>query len=146
MRTTEQRKSDALSKLEGDMDVWVATADETAKPHLVPLSLCWHDDDVVVATESRSLTARNAKSSARARLAIGATRDVVMIDASAIVIDRGSATAALISAYRDRTGWDPGEDGGSWVYVLLRPKTVQVWRDVDEMERRTIMRDGSWLV
>lgn len=52
MRATEQRKRDAIAKLEGDMDVWVATAVDHENAHLVPLSLCWHNEGVVVATES----------------------------------------------------------------------------------------------
>lgn len=54
MRSTGQRKSDAIDKLEKDQDVWVATADERGIAHLVPLSLCWHDGKAVVAVEGRS--------------------------------------------------------------------------------------------
>ena len=52
VRASEQRKTDAIAKLEGDMDVWVATADDHENAHLVPLSLCWHNDEVIVATEA----------------------------------------------------------------------------------------------
>jgi hypothetical protein len=145
MRTTEQRKADAISRLEGDMDVWVATADIHEHAHLVPLSLCWHNAEVLVATEARSRTAQNAKSSGQARLALGLTRDVVMIDASASVIDSNSADPTITNAYRERTGWDPGGESGDWVFLLLRPRSVQVWREVDEMVGRTVMRDGNWL-
>jgi hypothetical protein len=144
MRTVEQRKADAFSRLENDIDVWVATADDHEIAHLVPLSLCWHNREVIVATEARSRTARNAQSSGQARLALGLTRDVVMIDAAASVIERNRTNLAIRSAYLDRTGWDPGAEGGEWVYLLLRPRTVQVWRDVEEMAGRTIMRNGSW--
>ena len=66
--------------------MWVATADNHAHAHLVPLSLCWHNDEVIVATEARSRTAQNAKSSSQARLALGSSRDLVMIDATASVV------------------------------------------------------------
>jgi Pyridoxamine 5'-phosphate oxidase len=144
MRSTEQRKSDAIGKLETDQDVWVATADERGNAHLVPLSLCWHDGKVVVAVEGRSRTARNASASGQARLALGPSRDVVMIDATAALVPC-SATAAIAGAYRDRTGWSPGANGGEWVFILLQPTTMQVWREVDEIAGRTVMRDGAWL-
>lgn len=83
---------------------WVATADERGIAHLVPLSLCWHDGVVVVATEARSRTARNASASAQARLALGPTRDVVVIDAEASVVTRLEAGPALTGSYRERTG------------------------------------------
>jgi hypothetical protein len=36
MRTTEPRQRDTIAKLEGDMDVWVATADDHENAHLGP--------------------------------------------------------------------------------------------------------------
>ena len=38
VRNTDERKSDTLARLEGDADVWVATA-SAGRAHLVPLSL-----------------------------------------------------------------------------------------------------------
>jgi len=145
MRSTAQRKSDAIKKLHTDQDVWVATADDRGIAHLVPLSLCWHDGMVVIAVEASSRTARNASSSGQARLALGPTRDVVMIDAEASVVTRQDAGPAFAGSYRERTGWEPGSDGGDWVYVLLKPTRIQVWRDVDEIAGRTVMTNGTWL-
>jgi hypothetical protein len=145
MRPAAQRTSDAIEKLNKDQDVWVATADDRGIAHLVPLSLCWHDGIVVVAVEARSRTARNASASGQARLALGPARDVVMIDAKASVVARQDAGPSIAGSYRERTGWEPGSDGGDWVYVLLKPARIQVWRDVDEIAGRTVMRDGTWL-
>jgi hypothetical protein len=145
MRSTGQRKSDAIGKLEQDPDVWVATADDHGIAHLVPVSLCWHEGMVVVAVEARSRTARNASASGQARLALGPTRDVVIIDAKASVVSSQDADPTITGSYRERTGWQPGADGGNWVYILLRPVTIQAWRDVEEITGRTIMRDGTWL-
>ena len=145
MRSAAQRKSDALDKLRNDQDVWVATADGRGIAHLVPLSLCWHDGLVVVAVEASSRTARNASASGRARLALGPTRDVVMIDAEASVVARQDAGPEIGGGSRERTGWEPGSDGGNWVYVLLKPARIQVWRDVEEIAGRTVMNDGTWL-
>jgi hypothetical protein len=50
-------------------------------PYLVPLSLAWVDERVVIALGPSSPTARNLAVSGEARLAVGPTRDVVMIDA-----------------------------------------------------------------
>jgi hypothetical protein len=145
MRSTGQRKSDAIAKLEKDEDVWVATADDRGVAHLVPLSLYWRDGAVVIAVETRSRTARNASASGRARLALGPSRDVVMIDAEASVVPREDAGPAVAAGYRERTGWEPGADGGDWVYIFLRPTKIQVWQNVEEIAGRTVMRDGQWL-
>lgn len=145
VRPTAERIADARAKLAGEADVWVATGDSKGVAHLVPLSLCWHSGEVVVATEARSRTARNADASGQARLALGSTRDVVSIEATATVVARADASPALVDAYRARAGWDPGSDGGEWVFLRCVPVTVQVWRTVEEIAGRTVMRRGAWL-
>jgi Pyridoxamine 5'-phosphate oxidase len=145
VRSAAQRRLDALAKLNSDEDIWIATGDHDGVPHLVPLSLCWHDGAVVVAVETRSRTAINALRSGRARAALGPSRDVVMVDAEVTPVPRPEAPDSLINAYRERTGWDPSASGGDWVYLVLRPVRVQVWRDEEEIGGRTVMRNGAWV-
>jgi Pyridoxamine 5'-phosphate oxidase len=145
VRTTAERVADARAKLIGDADVWIATGDSRGVAHLVPLSLCWYEGEIVVATESRSRTARNAVVSAQARLALGSTRDVVSIEATATIVARADANPSMVDEYRARVGWDPGADGGEWVFIRCSPVSVQVWRDVDEIAGRTVMRRGTWI-
>lgn len=126
------------------IDVWVATASSDGTPHLVPVSLAWVDEQVVVAVAESSVTARNLTASGVARLAVGPTRDVVMVDA---VLDRVVGVAqdeALGAAYVSQADWDPRGASG-YVFLVLRPVRVQAWREVDEMTGRTLMRDGVWL-
>jgi hypothetical protein len=54
------------------------------------------------------------------------------------------AEPLIKNAYRERTGWDPGGEGGYWVYIRLRRRAVQVWCEVDEIIGRTVIRDGTW--
>ena len=127
------------------IDVWVATASLDGAPHLVPLSLAWVDERVAVAVPSGSVTARNVLASGRARLAVGPTRDVVMIDAT---LDRAVAVPddpSLAEAYAAQADWDPRNDAG-YVFLVFRPQRVQAWREADEMPGRTIMSNGEWLV
>jgi len=90
-------------------------------------------------------TARDLDASGRARLAVGPTRDVTMVDA---VLERAVPTAeagALGEAYAAQADWDPRGSAG-YVYLVLRPERVQAWREADEIAGRTLMRDGAWLV
>src|ERR1700722_4671203 len=84
-RPREQRKIETLAKLAPPAAaVWGAAAADAgghASSYLVPLSLAWIDERVVLATEAGSVTARNIISQGGARLGLGPTRDVVMIDA-----------------------------------------------------------------
>ena len=144
-RDCATRKGDALALLATPaIDVWVATASPDGAPYLVPLSLAWVDGAAVIALATSSRTARNLGEGGTARLAVGPTRDVVMIDA---VVERRVAVdddPALGAAYVAQADWDPrGEPG--YELVVLRPVRVQAWREANEIPGRTLMRDGRWL-
>ena len=150
-RTLEQRKADTLAKLSTPaVDVWVATAAVEAGGHagsyLVPLSLAWIDDRIVLATEADSATARNIISHRRARLGLGPTRDVVMIDAELEqVYSLEEVPVGLARRYAMQADWDPRESGGLMRFLVLRPLRIQAWREVNELPGRTLMRDGAWI-
>lgn len=115
-RDRETRRADALARLATPaIDTWVATASAAGVPHLVPLSLAWVEERVVLAVEASSVTARNLTASGTARLAVGPTRDVVMIDAvlaDAVVSSGVGADDALGAAYAAQADWDPRHDVG----------------------------------
>ncbi len=150
-RAPEQRKTDTLAKLSAPaMDVWVATAAVDAGGHassyLVPLSLAWIDDRVVLATEADSVTARNIISQRHARLGLGPTRDVVMIDAELEqVYGLDEVPAGLAQRYARQADWDPRESGDRMRFLVLRPLRIQAWREVNELPGRTLMRGGAWI-
>jgi Pyridoxamine 5'-phosphate oxidase len=145
-RDRETRKADTLAMLATQaIDVWVATASAAGAPYLVPVSLAWVDERVVIAVEGSSVTARNLTAAGEARLAVGPTRDVVMIDA---VLEKAVdvvADDALGAAYVAQADWDPRR-GTGYVFLVLRPVRVQAWREANEIAGRTLMRDGTWLV
>jgi hypothetical protein len=146
-RSAEQRKADTLAKLtEHGADVWVATASDDG-PYLVPLSLAWLDERVVVAVEPRSRTARNLAEGRRVRLAVGPTRDVVVIDAEVErITPAGDLDDATGEAYAAQADWDPRRSKDPYAYVTFRPVRVQAWREANEIHGRTLMRDGEWVV
>lgn len=150
-RTREQRRADTLAMLRTPVrDVWVATAsvaaDGTPVPYLVPLSMAWIDERVVLALDATSRTGRSLLATGTARLSLGGTRDVVMIDADLERSVRVSeAPAEIAEGYAAQADWDPRPGGEHDVYLVLRPRRVQAWREVDELAGRTLMRDGEWL-
>ncbi len=146
MRTAVERKAHALDRLEHEIDVWVATASAEGKPYLVPLSLGWDGVQVIAATPAAAVTARNLAARPIARLAVGDSRDVVMIDARARTVPAAEAEEAIMASYVARTGWDPREEHEAFVMILLAPTRIQVWRSVEEIEGRDVMKGGAWLV
>jgi hypothetical protein len=144
-RTRAQRKADTLAKLDAaNADAWVASASDDG-PYLVPLSLAWLDERVVLAVSASSRTARNIVAGGAARIGLGHTRDVVMMDA---LLERSvpvGEAGALADGYAAQADWDPRTAGGDYVYLVLRPDRIQAWREANEIAGRLLMRAGTWL-
>ena len=146
-RTPGQRKLDALNRLDHDIDAWVATAGRgNGGPHLVPLSFLWDGATLLIATPAASVTSRNLQATGRARLGVGPTRDLVMIegtvDAAQTATDIPAATG---DAFAAKTGFEPRELT-DYLYFHIRPQRIQAWREANELEGRELMRDGQWAV
>jgi hypothetical protein len=146
-RSLAQRKADVVAKLTAPRaDAWVATGSQSG-PYLVPLSVHWTGARLVIAVEPSSRTARNLDRSRSARVALGGTRDVVMIDAEVTRIDPDDDVDEDVAArYAAQAEWDPRESRDPFVYVVLRPTRIQAWREVNELPGRTVLRDGEWLI
>ena len=145
-RDRVMRKADLLTALTAPAaDVWVATASADATPYLVPLSLAWIDECAVIALDAASPTARNIGRSRVARLGVGPTRDVALIDATLERSVDVDGDAQLGQAYAAQADWDPRGLAG-YVFLVLRPTRIQAWRESNELAGRLLMRDGEWLI
>ncbi|QBI53605.1 pyridoxamine 5'-phosphate oxidase family protein [Streptomonospora litoralis] len=144
-RSRCQRKQDALTRLETDVDAWVATAGaDGGMPHLVPLSFVWDGAVLLLATPGDSPTGRNMRTSGRVRIGIGPTRDVVLIEGTAEAFASADMDEDTLDAFAGKTGFDPRHSGD--FYFRVRPQRVQAWREVEELAERELMRGGDWLV
>jgi hypothetical protein len=147
-RTQQQRKQDALNRLERDTDAWVATADEeSGTPYLVPLSFLWDGSTLLVATPSSSPTSRNLRATGKVRLGIGPTRDLVLIEGTVDVLAAASEIPKEVGdAFAAKTGFDPRQLTGTWLYFRIHPQRLQAWREANELKDRELMRGGDWVV
>jgi hypothetical protein len=146
-RRLEQRIADARHRLENDVDAWVASADpESGVPYLVPLSFLWDGATLLFATPASSPTGRNLSASGRARVGIGPTRDVVLVEGSAEAVVQADLPADVGDAFAAATGFDPRELTTPYLYFRVRPERVQAWREADELAGRDLMRAGRWAV
>jgi Pyridoxamine 5'-phosphate oxidase len=143
-RSRAQRRIDVLAKLRTDVDLWVASADESGGAYLVPLSYYWDDSALTIATPRASRTAKNLVRAGWARVALGTTRDVVIIEGPVEAIPIGTDTR-LEDAHAQATGFDPRTLAEVYVYLRITPHTVQAWREANELEGRQLMRRGEWL-
>jgi Pyridoxamine 5'-phosphate oxidase len=144
-RSLEQRKSDSLHRLEADKDLWIASCDSAGHPYLVPISFWWSGTHIFVATITTNPTGQNILETGRVRIALGHTRDVVLIDASAKLLSADEVKPEYGDAYAAKLAWDPRESK-AYKFFEFEPLRVEAWRTLDEIAGRELMRDGKWLV
>jgi hypothetical protein len=144
VRSRAQRKADTLAKLESEVDVWVASASEDGRSNLVPLSFVWHAAALTMSMPVAGVTGRNLARAGRARVALGTTRDVVILEGPLEVLAIGT-DAELESAHARATGFDPRDEPKTFAYFRLTPERILAWREENELAGRDLMRDGAWL-
>jgi len=146
-RTPRQRKQDTLSRLEHDIDAWVATADGVSgTPYLIPLSFLWDGATLLFATPASSPTSRNLQATGLVRLGIGPTRDVILIEGTVDALAASELPNEVGDAFAAKTGFDPRQLSTSYLYFRIHPQRLQAWREANELEGRELMRDGLWLI
>jgi hypothetical protein len=128
------RRSDTEHRLAHDVDVWVATASADGIPYLVPL----------LATPAASPTGRNLSRTGVVRLALGATRDVTVIDGDVEVLPIDALPQDAGDRFAARSGFDPRPLPTEYRWYRITPHRIQAWREADELRGRELMRDGCW--
>jgi nitroimidazol reductase NimA-like FMN-containing flavoprotein (pyridoxamine 5'-phosphate oxidase superfamily) len=144
-RPRAQRRRDAERRLTHDVDVWVASASADGAPYLVPLSFDWDGGSLLLATPADSPTGRNLATTRSARVALGHTRDVVVVDGDVEVLEIDALPREAGDRFAARTGFDPRALSTPYRWFRVAPRTIQAWREVDELPERDLMRDGRWL-
>jgi hypothetical protein len=145
-RPRDQRIRDTLDRLEHDVDAWFATADPAGSPYLMPLSFLWDGHTLLISTAGTNPTARFLEATGTIKIAFGHTRDVVLINAELReVIPAAEIPGKVGDAFAAKTGFDPREQRGAYLYFRLAPLQVQAWREVNELIGRNLMADGTWL-
>lgn len=144
-RTTAERRRDTLARLERDVDCWVATASAKGEPYLVPLSFLWDGEGLLISTPEASITSRNLHMSGKARIGIGPTRDLVLIDGTAQPLEAGDLSPAEGDAFAVKTGFDPRELETPYRFFRIHPVRIQAWREANELDGRDLMRNGVWV-
>ncbi len=145
MRDTKKRMADVLEALGRQKDLWLATAGQDGRPHLIAVSAWWDGSRLVIATTGASRTARNLSANPVARVALGSPEDVTVLDVRAVGHGSVSGSAEMAAGFAAAVGWDPREMGEGWVFFQLEPSRIQAYRGYDELEGREVMREGRWL-
>jgi hypothetical protein len=114
-------------------------------PYLVPLSFDWDGEALLLSTSIGTVTGRNLADARMARLGLGGTRDVCMIDGTVAVLRIGELSAEQGDRFAVRTGFDPRLLSSAYRWFRIVPQRIQAWREENELAGRELMRDGRWL-
>lgn len=114
-------------------------------PHLVPLSCDWDGETLLLTTPAESVTGANLAATGVARLGLGGTRDVSMIDGRVEVLEMDELPKERADRFAARTGFDPRALSVRYRWFLVSPTCIQAWREEDELAERELMRGGRWL-
>ena len=95
----------------------------------------------MLATPRDSVTARNLLRAGVARVGIGPTRDVVLVDGT---VSEG-VDEATADAHTAHTGFDARTEAEDYAYLVLTPTEIRAWREANELKDRLLMREGRWL-
>ena len=144
-RSLAERRRDTQHRLAHDIDLWVASASVDGVPFLVPLSFDWDGTALLVSTSVTTPTGRNLAANRVARLGLGGTRDVTMIEGGVEVLDLDALSREAGDKFAARAGFDPRESGPSYRWFRITPRRVQAWREVNELPGRELMHGGRWL-
>ncbi len=142
-RSLQQRLADTRARLEADDDIWVATASPDGVPYMVPLSFWWDGTALIISNPASSPTSRNLDATGQARVALGGTRDVVIIEAT--VTREIGPPQEVGDAFAAKAGFDPRPYKQPYAYFRITPHRIQAWREANELTGRDLMRDGTWL-
>ena len=124
----------------------MASASADGAPYLVPLSFDWDGEALLVATPTDSPTGRNLAATGAARLGLGHTRDVSMIEGDVEVLEIDALPQERGDRFAARTGFDPRTLATPYRWFRITPRRIQAWREAHELPGRDLLRDGQWLV
>lgn len=142
-RSTAERIADVQVKLEKDEDLWVASASADGKPYLVPLSFSWDGEYINVATPKKSRTARNLRAGGWTRMALGPSRDVVILEGP--VTEQALDADPELAEFHAVRSFDARDEPEDYVFLRMRVETIQAYRNPPELKNRVVMRNGEWL-
>jgi hypothetical protein len=145
-RSPEVRKQDALKRLDEDVDAWVSTSAADGTPYLMPLSFLWDGETLLFSTAASNPTSLNLQSNGLAHIALGHTRDVVLLTATAETLHAEDLADGVADAFALKSGFDPRQATALYLYFRLTPTTLQSWQEANELPGRTLMKNSTWLV
>lgn len=90
-------------------------------------------------------TGRNLAASRTARLGLGPTRDVVMIEGEVEVFGLDALPRERVDLFVERADFDPRPLAAPYCWFRVTPRRIQAWREENELNGRELMRDGHWL-
>ncbi|MEV3927522.1 pyridoxamine 5'-phosphate oxidase family protein [Actinomadura coerulea] len=131
-RSLTERRAHARERLETGFQMWLATGSDGHGAHLIPVAYAWDGSALYTAAFAKSRTVANIKAHPQARIALGDTTDVIMIDTTASLIDVPDIDADIAENYAKVSTAPPHPPGG---HIRLPTPAPQAHPSLERLSR-----------
>jgi hypothetical protein len=107
-------------------DFWLATVRPEAVAHLVPVWAVLIGDLLYVGTEPHAQKVRNILSHPRIALALPNTRDVLILEGEAHLLD-GPPPPGVMERFKEKYDWSFDPQDRKWVLFQFTPDKILSW-------------------
>ncbi len=116
-----------LWRFAAERSYWVATADESARPHSMPVWGIWQEGAFLFSTYPESKKARNLKANPQANVHLANTEAVMILECDVSEVRDAAALQNFVDDYNPKYKWDfKREDVAGGVFALT-PHTAFAW-------------------
>jgi len=113
-------------RLSTERNIWIVTVHPDGRPHIVPVWFTCLDTTLYVCIEPRSVKGRNLVSNKNVCLALEDGNHPVICEGKARFVER-PWPEAVITAFRDKYGWDISSEQQYTELVEVAPDRWLVW-------------------
>lgn len=121
--------SDVLRRLEEAESCWLTTVTTTGAPHAIPVWAVWHEGAAWVYSAQSTRHVRHVQADARVTLHLPETHEVVLVEATASIVDTHLMADALGPTLKSRYATDVEAEFARQptCFVRIAPLVIRTW-------------------
>ena len=116
----------ALTRLETERNIWLATVRANGRPHLVPLWFAWHDSLIYICIKPDSVKARNLQQNPLVSLSLEDGSNVVICEGETAVTPT-PYPPTVIAIFQQKYNWNITTDTDYTQLIAITPHKWLSW-------------------
>ncbi len=134
-----------LQRLEEAESCWIATTDSAGAPHTVPVWAVWHEGAAWIYSAQNTRHVKHVRLNPRLVLHLPETHEVVLVEATATIVETKAMIEALAPTFKSRYAMDlEGEmERHATCFIRVQPHTIRTWGSGGNARWNLV--EGEWL-